>query len=127
MYWLRCLFSNPFFTFIAGAAISFAGSVYANRLFYGKVEKSRAEREAKRAYNKLMNVLMHTEITDLNHALHLLPLEIADRMEDLKFAIADFNPKFDYLIQVRGAIEQASELRKQQMDIFPPAPPSTAV
>ena len=35
--------SNPFFLLVAGAAISFAGSVVANLLFYGKIEKSRAQ------------------------------------------------------------------------------------
>jgi hypothetical protein len=118
------LISNPIFQLVFGAAISFVGSVVANRFFYGKVEKSRAEREAKRAYNKLMNTLMHTTITDLNHPLHLLPLEIADRMEDLRFALADVNPKFDYLKQVQAAMEQAADLRKQQMNKYPPAPPS---
>jgi hypothetical protein len=116
--------SNQIFQFVAGATISFGGSVVANYLFYGRVQKSRAEREAKRAYNKLMNVLMHTTITDLNHPLHLLPLEIANCMEDLRFAVADYNPKFDYQIQVEAAIKQAAALRKQQQDKYPPAPPA---
>jgi hypothetical protein len=74
-----------------------------------------------------MNVLMHTTITDLNHPLHLLPVEIADRMEDLKYAVEDYNPKFDYLKQVQAAIEQAAALRKEQEQKYPPAPSSTAV
>jgi len=119
------LISNPIFQMVFGAVISFAGSVYANRLFYGKVEKSRAEREAKRAYNKLMNVLMHTTIADLNHPLHLLPVEIADRMEDLRYAVEDVNPKFDHLIQVHAAIDQAVALRNQKQDKYGPVPPST--
>jgi hypothetical protein len=119
--------SSPLFQLVAGAAISFGGSVYANRLFYGKVEKSRAEREAKRAYNKLTSRLIHTTITDLNHPLHILPVEISDRMEDLRYAIADVNPKFDYLVQVRAAIEQAVALRKQQQEKYPPPPPAKTV
>ena len=121
------LISSPIFQFVAGAIISFVGSVVANYFFYGKVEKSRAQREAKRAYNKLMNTLMHTTITDLNYPLHLLPVEIADRMEDLRFAIADVNPKFNYIKQVQAAIEQAADLRKQQMDKYPPTQPSPNV
>ena len=116
------LISNPIFQMVFGAVISFAGSIVANIMFYGKVEKSRAKREAERAYAKLMNVLMHTTVEDLNHPLHLLPVEIADRMEDLKFAIADVNPKFDYLKQVQGAIKQAADLRKQQQEKYANAP-----
>ena len=39
MLWL---ISNPIFQLVAGAMISFGGSVWANYLFYGKVAKSRA-------------------------------------------------------------------------------------
>ena len=109
-----CFLSNPLFLMLLGAVISFAGSVYANHLYFGKIEKSRATREAKRAYNKLMNVLMHTTLTDLSHPLHLLPVEIADCMEDLRYAIEDVNPEFDYQKQVQAPIEQAVALRKQQ-------------
>ena len=119
------LLSNPIFLTVVGAAVSFVGSIWANRMFYGKVEKSRAEREAKRAYAKLMNVLMHTEATDLNHPLHLLPVEIADRVEDLKFAIADVNPQFDHMKQVQAAIDQAAELRKQQQEKYGTRPPDS--
>jgi hypothetical protein len=119
---LLSIISNPIFLFFAGVLISFAGSVVANYLFFGKVEKSRAMRESKRAYNKLVSRLLHTTITEINDPLHILPVEIADRMEDLKFAIADFNPKFDYLIQVRAAIKQAAEQRKQQLEKYPQTP-----
>lgn len=123
MLWL---ISNPIFQLVAGAMISFGGSVWANYLFYGKVAKSRAQREAKRAYNNLTTRLLHTTITDVNHPLHLLPVDIADRIEDLRFAIADVNPKFDYMKQVQAAIDQAARLRKQQQDKYPPAAPSTS-
>jgi ribosome maturation protein Sdo1 len=121
------LIANPIVQPVAGAVISFGGSVVANLMFYGRMEKSRATREAKRAYNNLMNTLMHATIIDLNHPLHLLPVEIADRMEDLRFAIEDVNPQFDHIKQVQAAIKQAAELRKQQMDKYPPAPPSPTV
>jgi hypothetical protein len=121
------LISNPIFQLVAGAVISFVGSVVANYLFYGKVEKSRAKREAQRAYNKLTTRLIHTTISDINPPLNLLPVDIADRVDDLKYAVADVNPKFDHMVQVNAAINQAAALRKQQMDKYPPAPPSPNV
>lgn len=100
--------------FVAGAVLSFGGSVVANLMFYGKIEKSRAKKETQRAYNKLMNRLVHTTISDINHPLHLLPVEIADRVEDLRYALADVNEKFDLVALVQKAIGQAVDLRKQQ-------------
>jgi len=111
---MRGFISNLFFQLVAGALISLIGSIVANLLFYGKMEKSRARREAERAYNKLATRLIHTTISDINHPLHLLPVDIADRVEDLKFALADVNPAFQYLPLVHEAIQQATELRKQQ-------------
>jgi hypothetical protein len=78
------------------------------------VAKKRAQREAARAYNRLTDRLLFTTISDINHPLHLLPLEIADRVEDLKFALADVNPAFDYVALVQKAIEQSAALRRQQ-------------
>ena len=91
---MRDFVSSPFFQLVAGALVSFAGSIVANLFFYGKMEKSRARREAERAYNKLTTRLVHTTISDINHPLHLLPVDIADRVEDLRFALADVNPAF---------------------------------
>jgi len=78
------LISSPIFQFVAGAIISFVGSVVANYFFYGKVEKSRAEREAQRAYNKLTTRLINSTVYDINHPLHLMPVDIADRVEPLQ-------------------------------------------
>jgi hypothetical protein len=39
---------------------------------------------------------------------------MADRVDDLKFALADVNPAFDYVALVHKAIAQAVELRRQQ-------------
>lgn len=103
---------------VIGAVLSFGGSVVANRMFYGKIEKSRAEREAQRAYNKLTNRLVDTAISDINHPLYLLPLEISDRVEDLRYALADVNKQFDLDALVHKAIEQATELRKQQQQKY---------
>lgn len=111
---MRDFISNPYFQILFGAAVSFAGSVVANHLYLGKVAKKRAQREAERAYSKLTNRLMFTSISDINHPLHLLPLEIADRVDDLKFAVADVNPAFDYVALVQKAIEQSMALRRQQ-------------
>ncbi len=106
--------SNPFFQITVGAVVSLAGSFLANDWFHGKVEKKRAEREAKRAYNKLMTRLVHTTISDITHPLDLLPIEVSDRVEDLRFALQDVNPNFDYLELVRKATLQSADLRKQQ-------------
>jgi len=111
---MRCFISNPYFQLLFGSLVGFAGSVVANLMFYGKVEKKRAARESQRAYNKLMNRLVHTTISDINHPLHLLPLEISDRVEDLRFALEDVNPKFEYVALVQKAIVQAADLRKKQ-------------
>ena len=111
---MSALASNPYFQIAVGAVLSLVGSFWANYWFHGRVEKKRAEREAKRAYNNLMNRLVHTTISDINHPLHLLPVEISDRVEDLKFALQDVNSKFDYLELVNKAILQAVDLRKQQ-------------
>ncbi len=110
---IRHLVFHPYFELFIGCMLGFAGSVVANLLFYGKVERKRAERESHRAYNKLMNRLVHTTISDINHPLHLLPLEISDRVEDLRFALGDVNPKFEYLPLVQKAILQAADLRKK--------------
>ncbi len=116
---MRGFISNLFFQLVAGALISLIGSIVANLLFYGKMEKSRARREAERAYNKLTTRLLHTTISDINHPLHLLPVDIADRVEDLRFAVADVNPAFQYLPLVQKAIQQAAELWKQQEAKYP--------
>jgi hypothetical protein len=111
---MKSLVSSPYFQLLFGTLIGFAGSVVANYLFFGRMEKKRAAREAQRAYNKLMNRLVHTTISDITHALHLLPLEISDRVEDLKYALQDVNPKFDHVKLVQKAILQAADLRKNQ-------------
>ena len=111
---MKWLVSNPNFQLLVGSLVGFAGSVVANFLFYGTVEKGRAQRETQRAYNKLMTRLVHTTISDISHPLHLLPLEISDRVEDLKFALEDVNPKFQYVPLVQKAILQAADLRKMQ-------------
>jgi hypothetical protein len=118
----RFFSSNPLFLMLLGAVISFGGSLYANHRYFGKMEKSRAAREATRAYNKLTSRLIHTTITDLSNPLHVLPIEISDRIEDLRYALTDVNPKFDYMKQANAAIEQAVTLRKQQQEKFPPSP-----
>ena len=116
---MRCLVTNPYFQLLFGATIGFAGSVVANLLFFGRIEKKRATREAQRAYNKLVNRLTQTTISDLNHPVTLLPLEISERIEDLKFALEDVNREFEYQPLVRKAIEQAAELRSKQASRSP--------
>jgi len=119
------LASNSYFQIAVGAVLSLVGSFWANYWFHGRVEKRRAEREAKRAYNNLMNRLVHTTIADINHPLHLMPVEISDRIEDLKFALHDVNPKFDHIGLVKQAILQAADVRKQQEEKYnqPPKEP----
>jgi hypothetical protein len=102
------------FLLLLGSLLSFLGSIVANRLFFGKIERKRAAREAQRAYNRLVSRLLHTTVADINQPLELLPLEISDRVEDLKFALEDVNAKFEHVQLVHKAIEQATELRKKQ-------------
>jgi hypothetical protein len=115
---MSALANNPYFQIGVGAILSLVGSFWANYWFHGRVERRRAEREAKRAYNNLMNRLVHTSIADINHPVHLMPLEISDRIEDLRFSLHDVNPKFDYLELVSKAILQAADLRKQQEEKY---------
>ncbi len=116
------LASNSYFQIAVGAVLSLVGSFLANYWFHGRVEKRRAEREAKRAYNNLMNRLVHTTIADINHPLHLMPVEISDRIEDLVFALHDVNPKFEHIELVKQAILQAADLRKQQEEKYKQPP-----
>jgi hypothetical protein len=111
---MRDVISNPYFQLFFGTVVGFAGSVVANRMFFGKMEKKQAQRAAQRAYNKLMHRLVHTSITDISNPLEILPVEIADRVEDLRFALEDVNRRFDHATLVQQAIVQAVELRKQQ-------------
>jgi hypothetical protein len=85
------------------------------------MEKSRARREVTRAYNKLTTRFVNTTISDTNHPLHFLPVDIADRMEDLRFALADVNPALDHISLVQKAIKQAADLRKKQGEKYPAA------
>jgi hypothetical protein len=94
-----------------------AVSVVANLLFYGKVEKKRAVRETQRAYNKLMNRLVQTNISDITIPLRILPVDIADRVEDLRYTLRDVNPDFNIEALVQKAIQQAAELRKKQEEL----------
>jgi hypothetical protein len=111
------IITNPYFQLLFGAAVGFAGSVVANYLFFGKVEKKRAQRESERAYNRLVSRLLHTSISDISHPLHLLPLKVSDRIEDLRFALADVDPRFDHVTLVKKAIEQAADLRSKQQQV----------
>jgi hypothetical protein len=114
IYGMHNLVSNPYFQLLWGTLIGFAGSVAANRMYFGKIEKGRAERETQRAYNKLVNRFVRTTISDASDPLHLLPLDVSDRVEDLRFALADVNRQFDCTRLVQEAIQQAAALRRQQ-------------
>jgi hypothetical protein len=113
-----CLFPMSEMSFLYNPgfqlSVGFLASVLANYLFFGKMEKRRAQRESERAYNRLTNRLVHTTVSDINHPLELLPLEISDRVEDLKYALRDVDPKMDRLECVKQAISQAAETRKKQ-------------
>lgn len=111
---MREIVTNPYLQLLFGANVGFAGSVVANLLFFGRVERKRATREAQRAYNKLVNRLIHTTISDINNSVHLLPVEVLDRVEDLNFALQDVNREFEHMPLVQKAIEQATELRRRQ-------------
>ena len=115
---MREFFTNLYVQILLGTVASLVTSFIANWWFFGKVEKKRAERETWRAYNKLMNRLVHTGITDITHPLHLMPVDISDRIDDLRFTLRDVNPKFDLKTLVQQAIYQSAELRKKQEDLY---------
>jgi hypothetical protein len=108
------LVANPYFQLAVGAIVSLGGSFLANLYFFGKVEKKRAKLETWRAYNKLLNRLVQTSITDIHNPLHVFPVDISDRIEDLKFTLRDVNPEFSLQTLVQQAIRQSAELRKKQ-------------
>jgi hypothetical protein len=123
---MRNLLVNPYFQILWGTFTSLAISFVANWWFFGKVEKERAARETQRAYNKLMNRLVHTSIADIAHPLHLMPIDISDRIEDLKFTLRDVNPRFNLQTLVQQAIRQAADLRKEQEERYVRQDPTRA-
>ena len=123
---MRSFLTNPYFEILWGTFISIATSFVANWWFFGKVERKRAARETLRAYNKLVNRLVHTGISDITHPLHLMPIDISDRIEDLRFTLQDVNPRFDLQALVRQAIRQAADLRKKQQEVYGPKGSTTA-
>jgi hypothetical protein len=110
---MSALVSNSYFQLFFGALVSLVGSFWANHWYHGKIEKKRATRESQRAYNKLVTRLLHTNIEDITDPLRRMPVEIADRIEDLKYAMHDVNPQFDHLAMVKQAILQSADQRKQ--------------
>jgi len=115
---VRTLLVNPYFQVLWGTFTSLAISLLANWWFFGKMEKKRAARETQRAYNKLMNRLVHTSIADIRHPLHLMPIDISDRIEDLRFTLWDVNPQFDLQMLVQKAIRQSADLRKKREELY---------
>jgi hypothetical protein len=83
-------------------------------MVFGRVEKKRAKRETLRAYKKLLNRLVQVSITDIQNPLHVMPVDISDRIEDLRFTLRDVNPEFSLQALVQQAIHQSAELRKKQ-------------
>jgi hypothetical protein len=108
------LLPAPYFQIVWGTLTSLGASFAADWWFFGKVEKKRAAQETWRAYNKLMNRLVHTSITDIGHPLHLMPIDISDRIEDLRFTLRYVNPQFSLKALVEQAIQQSADLRKKQ-------------
>ena len=99
--------SNPIVQIFIGAVISFAGSVYANYLF---INKRARDLEVQRAYNRLDYLVRLEEMPDPKG---LLPLPIAERCDDLRFALSLKNEKFNAPNTIQKAIEQAADIRKQ--------------
>jgi hypothetical protein len=121
---MNSLVANPYFQIALGALVSLGGSLLANLWFFGRVETKRAKRETWRAYNKLLNRLVQTSITDIQNPLHVMPVDISDRIEDLRFTLRDVNPEFNLQALVQQAIHQSAELRKKQEEVHKPGPRS---
>jgi|SRR5271163_2439213 len=121
---MNTLVANPYFQIAVGAVVSLGGSFLANLWFFGKTEKKRAKRETLRAYKKLLNRLVQTSITDIQNPLHVMPVDISDRIEDLRFTLRDVNPEFSLQALVQQAIHQSAELRKKQDALYRSEPRS---
>jgi hypothetical protein len=80
--------------------------------------RSQDTNRAGREYASHSAAAGHDSIADINHPLHLMPVETSDRIEDLKFALHDVNLKFDHIELVKQAILQAADLRKQQEEKY---------
>jgi len=100
--------SNPIIQIIIGAAVSFLGSVWANYLFMNKRAK---DIEVQRAYNRLVDYIVRLDV--LPDPNGFLPLPIAERCDDLRFALRLKSEKFDTTALINKAIEQAAEVRKE--------------
>jgi hypothetical protein len=111
---MNSLVANPYFQIGLGGVLSLGGSFLANLWFFGRVEKKRAKRETWRAYNKLLNRLVQISIVDIQNPLHVMPVDISDRIEDLRSTLRDVNPEFSLQNLVQQAIHQSAELRKKQ-------------
>jgi hypothetical protein len=100
------LLSNPILQILIGAIVSFGGSVCANYIFINRRAK---DIEVQRAYNRLVDYIVRID-TPLDPT-GLLPLPIAERCDDLRFALRLKNKAFDPKALVQEAIQQAVELR----------------
>jgi hypothetical protein len=100
--------NNPLVQIVLGAIISFAGSVYANYLFINKRAK---DYEAQKAFNRLVDAMVRLDTPIDPHGL--LPLAIADRADDFRFALRMKNPKYDTELFVQKAVEQSAEIRRK--------------
>ena len=100
--------SNPIVQIVIGAVVSFLGSVWANYLFINKRAK---DIEVQRAYNRLVDYIVRLDsVPDPNG---LLPLPIAERCDDLRFALRLKNEKFSAETLIEKAIQQAADTRKE--------------
>jgi hypothetical protein len=106
---MMCFLTNPIVQIMIGATISFAGSVYANYLF---VDKRLKNIEVQKAYNRLVDAVVRLEKPP--DPTGLLPLELADRADDLRFALRLKNEKFHAEVLIQKAIKQAADILKQR-------------
>ena len=105
------LLNNSIFQIVLGAIVSFAGSVWANYLFMNKKAK---DYEAGRAYNRFVDAVVRLETVP--DPAGLLPLELADRAGDLRYAIRYKNPKLNPEPIIQNGIKQAATIRKEMED-----------
>ena len=102
------ILTNPIFQMVLGSVISFLTSLLANYVF---IERRLKALMVQAAYDKLVDLLVR--LKTLPDAREMLPLEIADRVTDLRLALTLHNEHFDEQQLVERAINQAAEVRRK--------------
>lgn len=97
------ILTNPIFQIVLGSVISFLTSLLANYVF---IERRLKVLRVQTAYSKLVDLLVRLKA--LPDSGEMLPLEIADRVTDLRLALTLHNEHFDEQELVQRATRVAA-------------------